>query len=100
LDSKNIRVPPSILGDVKIFLLIEGFHYTRWQKWEQGQVFGLVKRLSFKKQLHIRAFLDGTLKAEEEIWRFLFPFHFVVHPNFEAALKKLRALLRKHYIYT
>lgn len=96
--SKTIRISPSILIDVKHFLIREGFRHTRLQKWKEGQIFGLVKRLSFKKQLHIRAFIDGTLKAEEEIWRFLFPFHFIVRPNFETALRKLRALLRKYMI--
>jgi len=96
LESKNIKISPLILDDLKHFLLREGFHHTFWQKWKKGQVFGLVKRLSFKKQLHIRAFIDGTLKAEEEIWRFLFPLHLIVPPNFEIALKKLRALLREY----
>jgi len=95
LGGKNVRISPSILNDLKVLLLSEGFHNTRWQRWEHGQVFGLVKRLSFKKQLHIRAFMDGTLKAEEEIWRFLFPLHFIVRPNFETATKRLRALLKK-----
>ena len=52
MSNKNIRIPPSILEDVKAFLLKEGFHHTRWQKWKKGQVYGLVKRLSFKKQMH------------------------------------------------
>ncbi|MGQ9551099.1 MAG: hypothetical protein ACUVUE_01605, partial [Candidatus Bathycorpusculaceae bacterium] len=96
LSGRNIRISPSILGYVEALLLSEGFRHTRWQKWERGQVFGLVKRLSFKKQLHIRAFTDGTLKAEEEIWRFLFPLHLIVRPDFETATKKLRALLKKY----
>jgi hypothetical protein len=96
LNSRFIRVSPSILEDVRHLLLREGFHHTRLQKWKQGQIFGLVKRLSFVKQMHVRAFFDGTLDAEEEIWRFLVPFHLIVRPNFETALRQLWDLLKKN----
>ena len=96
LKSKSIKISPSILDDVRHLLLREGFHHTRLQKWKQGQIFGLVKKLSFIKQLHIRAFVDGRLDAEEEIWRFLVPFHLIVRPNLETALRQLRGLLRKN----
>jgi hypothetical protein len=92
----TIRIPPTTLLDLKNFLLLEGFHHTRWQHWKQGQVFGLVKRLNYKKQLHIRAFIDGTLKAEEEIWRFLIHLHLLIKPNLEKAQKKLKTLLKKY----
>ena len=94
--SKTIRIPPTFLPDLKHFLLREGFHHTRWQFWMPGQVFGLVKRLSFQKQLHIRAFIDGTLKAEEETWRFLIPLHLTTKPNIETAIQKLQKLLKKY----
>jgi len=91
-----IKISPIFLNDLKHFLQTQGFHHTRWQKHLPGQVFGLVKRLNYKKQLHIRAFIDGTLKAEEEIWRFLIPLHLTTKPNIETAIKKLQTLLTKY----
>jgi len=96
LTSETIRIPPPFLNDLKRFLLTQGFHHTRWQFCKPGQVYGLVKRLNYKKQLHIRAFIDGTLKAEEEIWRFLIPLHLTTKPNIETAIKKLQTLLKKY----
>ena len=90
-----MRISPLALQQLKYFLQAQGFHHTRWQHWKPGQVFGLVKRLSYKKQLHIRAFIDGTLRAEEEIWRFLFPLHIILKPNIEKAQNMLKSLLNK-----
>jgi len=92
----TLRISPTILNDLKNFLQTQGFHHTRWQHWKPDQVYGLVKRLNYKKQLHIRAFKDGTLKAEEEIWRFLIPLHLIIKPNIEKAQKKLKTLLKKY----
>jgi len=99
LASKTIRIQPLFLDDLKHFLLREGFNHTRWQHKLPGQVFGLVKRLNYKKQLHIRAFIDGTLKAEEEIWRFLIPLHLITKPNIEKAQKKLKTLLKEYFTH-
>jgi len=100
MESKGhlLKVPPFRLREIKTIFLEEGFRHTRFQFWEKGQIFGLVKRLSFKKQLHIRAFIDGTIKAEEEIWRFFIPFHFIISPNVGSAVQKIMALLRKYKI--
>jgi hypothetical protein len=92
----TVRIQPLFLNDLNHFLQTQGFHHTRWQHWKPGQVFGLVKRLNYKKQLHIRAFIDGTLKAEEEIWRFLIPLHLIIKPNLEKARKKLQTLLKRY----
>jgi len=91
----TLRFSPFLLRKIKIALLKEGFHNTRFQFSKKDQIFGLVKRFSLK-QLHIRGFIDGSIKAELEIWRFLIPFHLVLKPKIEPALQKLRALLRKH----
>lgn len=94
-----LRVSPTRLKDVENALLNEGFCGTRFQFWKSGQIFGLVKKLSFKKQMHVRAFVDGTIKAEEEIWRFLLPFHLIIKPTLQSAYTKLSAILKKHKIF-
>jgi len=94
----SFRVSPNRLKDVEHALLSEGFCRTRFQFWKGGQIFGLVKKLSFKKQLHVRAFVDGTIKAEEEFWRFLIPFHLIVPPKLKSAYQKLGIILKKHQI--
>lgn len=91
----TLRFSPFLLRKVKIALLKEGFHNTRFQFSKKGQIFGLVKRFSLK-QLHIRGFIDGRIKAELEIWRFLIPLHLVLKPKIEPALQKLKALLKEH----
>ncbi|MDH5267169.1 MAG: hypothetical protein OEW62_05755 [Candidatus Bathyarchaeota archaeon] len=91
----SLKSSPFFLTKIKIALLKEGFHDTRFQFWKKGQIFGLVKRFSLK-QLHVRGFIDGSIKAELEIWRFLLPFHLVLKPKIEPALHKLKALLKEH----
>ena len=90
----HLQFPPFLLKKIKIVLLEEGFHNTRFQFSKQGQIFGLVKRFTLK-QLHVRGFVDGSIKAELETWRFLIPFHILLKPKIEPALRKLKALLRK-----
>ncbi len=90
------RVSPKRIKDVEHALLKEGFCHTRFQFWKNGQIFGLVKKLSYKKQLHVRAFFDGTIRAEEEIWRFLMPFHIIMRPTLESAYQKIRVILKKY----
>ena len=91
----NLQFSPFLLRKIKIALIEEGFRSTRFQFSKEGQIFGLVKRFSLK-QLHVRGFIDGSIKAELEIWRFLGPFHIVLKPKIEPALQKLKSLLRKH----
>lgn len=92
------RVPPLRLGDVREALVREGFRSTRFQFRRRGQVFGLVKRLSFMKQLHIRAFSDGTLRAELEAWRFLGPLHLLRDVDLKTARRRLQMILEKYNI--
>lgn len=94
----SLRFSPFLLRRIKIALLKEGFHDTRFQFWKKGQIFGLVKRFSLR-QLHVRAFTDGSIKAELEIWRFLVPFHLFLKPKIEPALEKLKRLLKKHHLF-
>ncbi|UCG44836.1 MAG: hypothetical protein JSV58_05430 [Candidatus Bathyarchaeota archaeon] len=91
----NLQFSPFLLRRIKIALLKEGFHNTRFQFFKEGQIFGLVKRFSLK-QLHVRGFIDGSIKAELELWRFLGPFHLLLKPKIAPALQKLKSLLRKH----
>ena len=91
----NLQFSPFLLRKIKIALLSEGFHNTRFQFSKEGQIFGLVKRFALK-QLHVRGFIDGSIKAELEIWRFLGPLHLILKPKIEPALQKLKSLLRKH----
>lgn len=96
MERYSLRVSPLLLGAVRQALIEEGFRDTRFQFRRENQAFGLVKRLSFRRQMHVRAFLDGTLKAEEEIWRFLVPFHFLRSPKIKVAHQKLKSILEKH----
>ena len=91
----SLRFSPFLLRKIKIALLKEGFHNTRFQFSKKGQIFGLVKRFALK-QLHVRGFIDGRIKAELETWRFLIPFHLLLKPKIEPALRKLKVLLREH----
>ena len=92
------KVSPNRLKEVEYTLLEEGFSHTRFQFWKRGQIFGLVKKLTLIKQLHVRAFLDGTIQAEEEIWRFLMPFHLITKPAIKSACQKVREILKKYVI--
>jgi len=58
------------LNYVKQVLMREGFYdpgFLQWKK--EGQVFGLVKRISKEFEVHVRGYDDNTLDAEIEISR-------------------------------
>ena len=57
------------LKRVENVLKEEGFEHTYLQVWKEGQVFGLIKRIDDKWEMHVRGFEDGHLEAEIEISR-------------------------------
>lgn len=55
------------LMEVKDILIQEGFAATPLQINEPGQVFGLVKKLDYEWQWHVRGFNDGRLESHIEV---------------------------------
>ena len=86
----NIRVF-SDLEIVRDTLLKEGFvNAGLLQIWKPGQVFGLVKRVDDKYEVHVRGYIDGTLDSELEVSREYFEHLFYgSQPCYEPLIKIL-----------
>lgn len=86
-------------NDVGIFfkrLCASGAKATVWQEIFFGQLAGLVIRTG-EKELHIRFFIDGTVFAEEEYYRWFNPSHFQYKPT--DALEYLKKLFTQYGIH-
>ncbi|NOZ82679.1 MAG: hypothetical protein GXN98_02510 [Euryarchaeota archaeon] len=83
------------LSRVQEVLVEEGFRNTALQIYRRGQVFGLVKPLNEKLEVHVRAYIDGSLDAEVEVSR-----EYLEHltAGSEPAIELLTGLLGKHGI--
>ena len=58
------------MAHVKQILLQEGFHDVYiLQKWKEGQIFGFVKPIDGKLEIHVRGYDDSTLDAEIESYQ-------------------------------
>lgn len=91
----SIRVLTS-LDYVKQILMKEGFYDPGlFQIRKEGQVFGLVKRVSKEFEVHVRGYVDNTLDSEIEISR-----DFFEHPFYKAKpyYHYLINILRKYNI--
>ena len=69
IEHEKVRVYGVDLKVVEEILRKEGFEDTILQTWKPGQVFGLVKKLNFPWEMHVRGFEDGHLEAEIEVSR-------------------------------
>lgn len=86
----------ALLEVVKKALLDEGFEDTRLQFEEPTQAFGLIKKLMFPWEMHIRGYCDGSLASEIEVSR-----EYLEHLNNQYrffATKELIDILEKYEI--